>query len=803
VTDEERPVSRVVEWGLVAVATLWFVGLPLAAAGAAVLASESLSGAWDQTLVALVAGGLQLGGLLVATALGKLLPGRNRLFTIGLVLSLAAAWSLLTTLTAPLAAGDLLRLLLGVPTLLGLGGWLVAQVRSSSLREAWAEMGLTRPGSIGWGLAAAALVVWPWLVVGALGDASQSASLAFGSIVNGLLTEGLWRGLALALLLAVAPRRRVAGLLGALLYSAYEIGILALGQGELGIWETGTALALAFLTTELWARPGPGKQGIWGAVLFHSLYLGFPRLFADGRLELEAAHLAARVYMPAATLLIAVALYAGRKLQPYLAPKPQRGAGDGLQARPSRARIRWPALVAAVLWTLALIVYLALGNPGFANDGYLIILKEQADPTLAADIPTREGRLVFLHTLLVETAERSQTDLRAALDDLGVPYRPYYLVNMIRVDGTQRGMKSMAERPDVAQVIGNPNVRQYPLTWQVPYWEASTEAAGMPWGVDQIDAEQVWRLGITGQGIVVAGQDSGYDWDHPALQDSYRGWDGRRAEHNGNWHDAWDDTPEPFDDDKHGTHTMGTAVGNVVGVAPDAQWIGCRNMRHGLGNPGSYVECMEFLFAPYPVGGDPFRDGDPLLAPHVINNSWGCPPEEGCIGPEPIHTAVEVLRAAGIMMVVSAGNEGPACGTVWLPASEDAVFSVGASEKGDHVVTYSSRGPTADGLIKPDVVAPGVDIRSSIPGDEYANSEGTSMAGPHVAGLVALLWSANPDLIGDIGHTEEIIAQTAVHPSEYLQADACGAGGSPNNTYGYGLVDALAAVKAALALAGE
>jgi subtilisin family serine protease len=226
-------------------------------------------------------------------------------------------------------------------------------------------------------------------------------------------------------------------------------------------------------------------------------------------------------------------------------------------------------------------------------------------------------------------------------------------------------------------------------------------------------------------------------------------------------------------------------------------------MRHGLGNPGSYVECMEFLFAPYPVGGDPFRDGDPLLAPHVINNSWGCPPEEGCIGPEPIHTAVEVLRAAGIMMVVSAGNEGPACGTVWLPASEDAVFSVGASEKDSHVVTYSSRGPNADGLVKPDVVAPGVDIRSSIPGDEYANSEGTSMAGPHVAGLVALLWSANPDLIGDIGRTEEIVTQTAVHPSGYFQADACGAGGSPNNTYGYGLVDALAAVEAALALAGE
>ncbi len=802
-TDGQRSVPPIVEWGLVSAAALWFIGLPLAAAGAARLASESLTGEWDQTLVALVAGGLQLGGLLVAAALGKLLPGWNRLFVIGLVLSLAAGWSLLSTLTAALPGRDLLRLLLGIPTLLGLGGWLVAQVRGSSLREAWAYLGLTHPGSVGWGLAAAAIVVWPWLVVGALGDAGQSASLAFQSIVSGLLTEGLWRGLALALLLTVARRRWVAGLLGGLLYCAYEIGLLALGQSELSLWEAVTTLALAFLIIELWARPGPGREGIWGASLFHILYLSFPTLFADPRLELEGTHLAVRVYMPAATLLCGVLLYGSRKLRPYLAPKSEPAAAPVREAGPALAGISRPALVAAALWAVALIVYLTLGNPGFTSDGYLIILKEQADPTLAADIPTREGRLVFLHTLLVETAERSQTDLRAALDDMGVTYRPYYLVNMIRVDGTRRGMETLAERPDVAQVIRNPNVRRYPFHWQVPYFDASTEVSATPWGVDKIDADKVWLRRITGQGIVVAGQDSGIDWKHPALQDSYRGWDGRRADHDGNWHDAWDNTPEPFDDDSHGTHTLGTAIGNLVGVAPDAQWIGCRNMRHGLGNPGSYVECMEFLFAPYPVGGDPFRDGDPLLAPHVINNSWGCPPEEGCIGPEPIHTAVEVMRAAGIMMVVSAGNDGPGCSTVWLPASEDAVFSVGASTLGSLVVSYSSRGPAPDGLVKPDVVAPGVNIRSSIPGGEYANSEGTSMAGPHVAGLVALLWSANPALIGDIDRTEEIITSTADRPTGYAQADTCGLGGVPNNAYGYGIVDALAAVEAALALAGE
>jgi subtilisin family serine protease len=155
------------------------------------------------------------------------------------------------------------------------------------------------------------------------------------------------------------------------------------------------------------------------------------------------------------------------------------------------------------------------------------------------------------------------------------------------------------------------------------------------------------------------------------------------------------------------------------------------------------------------------------------------------------------------MMIVSAGNEGPGCGTVWLPASEDAVFAVGATNQSNHLVFYSSRGPTPDGLVKPDVLAPGVNIRSSIPGDEYASSEGTSMAGPHVAGLVALLWSANPALIGDIDRTEGIISQTATRPSGFSPDDACGPGGLPNNAYGYGIVDALAAVEAALALAQE
>jgi subtilisin family serine protease len=220
---------------------------------------------------------------------------------------------------------------------------------------------------------------------------------------------------------------------------------------------------------------------------------------------------------------------------------------------------------------------------------------------------------------------------------------------------------------------------------------------------------------------------------------------------------------------------------------------------------------MEFLLAPFPLAGDPFHDGDPARGAQVVNNSWGCPREEGC-QPDTLRTAVTNLRVAGQMMVTSAGNDGPWCGTVQAaPAIYDAVYSVGAITQSDRAAEFSSRGPVlADDcqVSKPDIVAPGVDIRSSIP-DGYASLPGTSMAGPHVAGAVALLWSIDRSLIGDVDRTEGLLNQTA----QRLMVDAvcfdegvpergavCGCGGDqpdsvPNHVYGWGQVDVWAAAQ--------
>jgi subtilisin family serine protease len=279
--------------------------------------------------------------------------------------------------------------------------------------------------------------------------------------------------------------------------------------------------------------------------------------------------------------------------------------------------------------------------------------------------------------------------------------------------------------------------------------------------------------------------------------------------------------PEPCDDDQHGTHTTGTMAGddrsqNHIGVSPDSKWIACRNMDAGFGSPATYLECFQYFLAPHPAFADPFTAGKTKYAPHVINNSWGCPPEEGCSGAE-ILPALKAMKAAGIMVVASAGNEGPECGTINNPPAYHSAWnlSVGAY---DHrtllIANFSSRGPsTFDQGEGPTVTAPGVQIRSAIPGGRYDHVKwsGTSMAGPHVAGQVGLMWDANPKLIGKIDETIRLIKATALpvplntitNSTDAEDAvTACGsdqADAPHNNTYGYGRINIYESVKAAKA----
>ena len=232
----------------------------------------------------------------------------------------------------------------------------------------------------------------------------------------------------------------------------------------------------------------------------------------------------------------------------------------------------------------------------------------------------------------------------------------------------------------------------------------------LPSHLSFIHVDRVWNeLGVKGKGIVVAGQDTGVYWEHNALKRQYRGNQGTTVDHNYNWHSAVHEasscaanSPFPCDDYGHGTHTIGTIVGSdggthQIGVAPEAQWIACSNIRNNVGTVASYLECFEFMLAPYPLGGDPRKDGKPELAPHIVNNSWGCTSGEGCKGAEFIDS-VRAMKAAGIFVVAASGNDGPNCGSVnEAPAIMPGIFfSVGAFNRyQNEIAFFSSRGRRA------------------------------------------------------------------------------------------------------------
>jgi subtilisin family serine protease len=491
---------------------------------------------------------------------------------------------------------------------------------------------------------------------------------------------------------------------------------------------------------------------------------------------------------------------------------------------------------------------------------FLVVLRDQPDPRSLLAAGELQGaaavdRRAALYAELTAHAARTQAPLRAWLDARNVPYTPHYLANMIEVHGDAALAEQLRLRPEVDRLSRNPAVRgadimpftgpaaqpAFPLRstlWPEftapahrfqPLAPAAADAptADLPYGLTYTNADEVWALGFRGAGVVIASQDTGVRWDHPALRRAYRGFDAQAqtANHVYNWFDAFGrnsqdtqrgcsvDPQVPCDDGSHGTHTVGTMVGDatpdggpIIGMAPDAEWIGCRNMRGGVGTPASYTTCFEWFIAPYPQGGDPFADGKPELAPDIINNSWGCPPSEGC-DTGTLQQIVDTVRAAGLMVVASAGNEGlqtdsgqfspfPQCRSVRNPiALYDSVFTVGAHSSNGQIANFSSRGPvTIDGSnrLKPDLTAPGMFTYSSTP-NGYGQLSGTSMASPHVAGAVALLWSAVPALKGDIDLTEQILIETATPVLD----DSCDPGGapkSPNNVYGYGRLDVLAAL---------
>src|SRR5262245_26862379 len=442
----------------------------------------------------------------------------------------------------------------------------------------------------------------------------------------------------------------------------------------------------------------------------------------------------------------------------------------------------------------------------------VVFLRDQADVSAAHGMKDSDARGWYVYSTLTGHAERTQAGLRAFLRARGVSFQSFWAANMIVATADRALVALLAARDDVARVDSNRPIRGIEDPIVAAGRLAPDALESVEWGVNNVNAPSVWAMGFTGQGIVIGGQDTGIRWTHAALKGHYRGWNGTTADHNFNWHDAihsdggfcGPDSPFPCDDNDHGTHTIGTTSGddggtNQIGVAPAAKWIGCRNMDQGTGTPATYTECFQFMMAPTDLNG---QNANPALRAHVINNSWSCPVSEGCTTRAELETIVNNTEAAGIFVAAAAQNGGPGCSTVTdPPAIYGAAFSAGAIDINNVLASFSSRGPSTysvPNLLKPEISAPGVLVRSALRGTDtaYGFFSGTSMASPHVAGVVALLWSARPQLLRDIAATKAVLTSTANPNVTVSPPQTCGGTSSttiPNNSFGWGRVDALAA----------
>jgi len=414
--------------------------------------------------------------------------------------------------------------------------------------------------------------------------------------------------------------------------------------------------------------------------------------------------------------------------------------------------------------------------------GYFVLFRQQADlsPAYALNDWNERGRRVY--QTLWETAERSQFRVRRWLEERGLPYTALPINNSLFVTTDRATLEALASFPEVAGFRGNHRHELEPR----PAGPEDAFPQGVAWNIAQVGADQVWRdYRVKGQGITVASIDTGVEYTHDALFPNYKCGNGP---HTPCWHDPSSICPDPAvpcDNVGHGTHTMGTMVGDDnpalrynVGMAPDAQWITCKGCEDYWCSDYALTACANWLLAP---------GGDPDNRPHVVNNSWG---GYGC--DTWYRPLVQAWRAAGIFPAFAAGNSGPGCSTLISPGDYPESFAAGATDSSDQIAYFSSRGPSCWGEIKPEVVAPGVSICSSVPGNTWDCSySGTSMASPHVAGLVALLWSADPDLIGNLDATEYAITSTAVCRSD----TSCGGEACHNNVYGWGRIDAYLAVQ--------
>ncbi|MGC4983272.1 S8 family serine peptidase [Streptomyces sp. DT193] len=427
---------------------------------------------------------------------------------------------------------------------------------------------------------------------------------------------------------------------------------------------------------------------------------------------------------------------------------------------------------------------------------FFVLLKDQADLSGAKKQKTHAARARAAFKELRANAADSQASLTSFLDKKKIGHQDYWIANAVQVTGDQDLVNELAKRSDVASIVKEQHYKLDSVETadsEITTSRTDSSASGddtPEWGVADIGADDVWKqYDDRGEGIVIANVDSGVQYNHPDLVAQYRGNNGDGSfTHDYNWYDPTGQcgtSGVPCDNNGHGTHTMGTMVGkNGIGVAPNAKWIAAKGCESSSCSDASLLAAGQWILAPTDHNGQNPR---PDLAPNIVNNSWGG-------GDTTFYQdIVEAWNAAGIFEAFAAGNDGDGktCSTAHAPGSQAPSYGVGAYDSAGTIASFSGFGPSlVDGSMKPNISAPGVNVRSTWPGSSYNSISGTSMATPHVAGAVALLWSAAPSLIGKIDETRALLDQGA----RDVDDTHCGGTAGMNNVWGEGKLDILASV---------
>ncbi|GAA5221763.1 S8/S53 family peptidase [Membranihabitans marinus] len=446
-----------------------------------------------------------------------------------------------------------------------------------------------------------------------------------------------------------------------------------------------------------------------------------------------------------------------------------------------------------------------------------LIFNSQVEAIEIDDNLKKEQKAEIVYNHLSSISQTTQSSIIDSLIQWNIPFKSFYIVNAIKVKIDSHHLESLTRDSAISTVVPDFTVAVSQIT--EPTFNVRSSEKYLNWAIEKIGADQVWKQGYTGRNVVIGGQDTGYEWDHYLLKNKYRGWiSNDSADHNYHWYDAIagpnpihrdsanipENTPcgfgnlSPCDDNGHGNHTMGIALGSgngdSSGIAPGAQWIGVRVMDRGYGQLSTYLSGLQWFLAPTDIYGNHPR---PELAPDVIINSWSCPLVEGCRANNfyLLDSAINRLTESGVFVVVSAGNEGRnGCESLTTyPAIFENSFTVGASTESDSIADFSNRSPNIENGVKPEVVAPGVGIQSAFLNGQLKTLSGTSMSGPVVAGVVALIIEANPSLAGKVDKIRKILIESTYE----IEDNPCGPMASPNSVYGYGRIDAFKAVQLA------